>query len=109
MPSGKKCTIPLIYNSQDEAVPYAKPGENIKIPIKGIKETDVSRGCIICSKDRCKVCYEFEAKIKILELPEHKPIMSNGYSCVLHLHTSMENIKIKKIKGSLHFLLNLLL
>jgi len=33
---------------------------------------------MICNvgTDLCQVCYEFETKITVLELPEHKPIMS---------------------------------
>ena len=43
------------------------------------------------------MCSEFEAKLQVLELPEHKPIMSQGYTCVLHLHTSVEEVEITTV------------
>ena len=79
---------------------YATPGENLKIPVK-LKDVDVSRGCMLTSnKNTCKICYEFEAKITLLSLPEETPILSAGSKgLILHVHTAKEEIEIKKIKG----------
>ena len=30
----------------------------------------------------------------ILELPDNKPILSSGYSCVMHYHTTIEECKL---------------
>ena len=66
--------------------------------VKGIEEEQIAKGDIICSNESwTKVCEQFEAKITILELPEHKPIMSNGYTCVLHMHTALEEVEIISI------------
>ena len=55
---------------------------------------------MICGiDDPCVVCYEFEAQINVLELPEHKSIMSSGYTCVLHMHTTVEEIEIAVVVG----------
>ncbi len=70
MPSMKKFVIPIIFNSQEKGVPYAKPGENVRFQVKGIKETDVNRGCIVVSKPLAQVTKNLEVKIRILELPE---------------------------------------
>jgi peptide chain release factor subunit 3 len=32
-----------------------------------------------------------------LELPEHKKIFSTGYTCVMHLHTTLEEIEITHV------------
>jgi Translation elongation factor EF-1alpha (GTPase) len=40
-----------------------------------------------------------ECEVNILELPEHKPIMSSGYSCVMHIHAALEEVFIKEIMG----------
>jgi len=71
----------------------------VKILVKNIKEADVFRGCIITRKDQCHVAYEIMAKVKILNLPSANPILSPGFSCMIHLHTSMEEVKISKIKA----------
>jgi hypothetical protein len=50
-PCGKTFSVPVIFNAENEKVPYATPGENIKIPLKsGIKDTDVGRGCMVTNK-----------------------------------------------------------
>jgi len=47
------------------------------------------------------ICQEFEAKISVLELPEHKLIMSSGYSCVIHLHAALEEVFISDVKAEI--------
>ena len=39
----------------------------------------------------------FEAEIDILELLEHKMVISKGYSCIMHCHTIADDIIIKDI------------
>lgn len=39
----------------------------------------------------------FEAELDILELLEYKPILSKGYTCMIHIHTFAEEITIKDI------------
>lgn len=74
---------------------YAQPGENIKIKVKGLEEDDLQRGHMICDIDNhCHVTQEFFAFVDILELPEHKQILSQGYSCVMHIHASVHEIEI---------------
>lgn len=34
----------------------------------------------------------------MLELLEHKPVISNGYQAMIHIHTISENIEIKIIE-----------
>jgi len=98
VPSAEEITIVNIFNSEDKKIPYAKPGENIKIQLKGIEDENIARGDILCQLDNLpQVCQEFEAKIHVLELPEHKQIMSNGYSCVIHLHAALEEVFISKV------------
>lgn len=66
---------------------------------KGIQENDVSRGCVIVRKNKCHIANEFIAELKILNLPNESPLLSPGFTCMMHLHTSIEEISIKKIKG----------
>jgi len=39
----------------------------------------------------------FEAEIEVLELLSYKPIMSRGYSCMMHMHTFADECVVKDI------------
>jgi peptide chain release factor subunit 3 len=39
----------------------------------------------------------FEAEVDVLELLDYKPILSKGYSCMMHIHTFNDEIEIKEI------------
>lgn len=42
----------------------------------------------------------FEAEIDILDLLEYKPIVTKGYTCIMHIHTFNDEIVIKDIVKS---------
>ena len=95
MPSGAKITVDWLFNSEEKGVPYALPGENIRIRCKGIdSENEVNRGNILCSNDNlCLTFNVFEAEIQLLELPDNL-IIAEGFSCMLHYHTFIEECSI---------------
>ena len=95
MPSKAKITVDWLFNSEEKGVPYALPGENIRIRCKGIdNENEVNRGNILCSNDNlCLIFNVFEAEIQILELPNNL-IIAEGFNCVLHYHTFIEECTI---------------
>ncbi len=65
--------------------------------MKGLEnESDIQRGNVICPpEDLCPVFNCFEAEMQILEIPaEKKGIMANGYSCIMHMHTIIDEISI---------------
>ena len=95
MPSKAKITVDWLFNSEEKGVPYALPGENIRIRCKGVdSENEVNRGNILCSNDNlCLVFNVFEAEMQILELPNNL-IIADGFSCVLHYHTFIEECTI---------------
>jgi len=39
----------------------------------------------------------FEAELDILELLDYKPIISKGYTCIMHIHTFNDEIIIKDL------------
>lgn len=98
MPYRKPLEITHIYNSEDNRVMYAKPGENIKLKVRGLEEDDIMRGMVVCEQDKqCHVAHDIEVQLQMLELPEHKKILSPGYTCVMHLHTALEEIEITHV------------
>lgn len=80
-PSNLACQIMSIYNSKEEPVRYATPGENIKIRLQGITDDNlINKGDVLCARDSpVPVTDLFEAEIDILELLKYKPIISKGY------------------------------
>jgi hypothetical protein len=54
---------------------------------------------MISRKEKCHITYEIMSRIRILNLPEANPILSPGFSCLIHLHTLLEEVKVTKIKG----------
>ncbi|MCQ2818719.1 MAG: GTP-binding protein [archaeon] len=95
MPNKIKVEVGWLFDTEERSVPYAKPGESIRIRCKGIdSESDVSRGNILCSNDDlCAVFNVFEAEIIVLELQEQQ-IIANGFKCILHFHTYIEECTI---------------
>lgn len=102
MPSNLPCQVLNVYNSKEEAVRYAKPGENVKIRLLHIDdENQVNKGDVLCNRDTPMPVSElFEAEVEILELLDYKPILSKGYQCILHIHTSADEAVIKDIMVS---------
>ena len=71
----------------DVEVDLAKPGENVLVKIKGIEEEDVQEGFVLSYPDRpCRRAAVFEGQVALLDLLEHKPIVTVGYSAILHVH-----------------------
>ena len=96
MPSRTPVEVAWLFDTEERGVPYAKPGESIRIKVKGIEnEAEISRGSVLCSNDDlCPIFHTFMAEIMVLDLPEKKQIMANGYQCILHMHTIIEECTI---------------
>lgn len=99
MPNNAPCQIASVYNSKEQPVRYAKPGENVKLRLLHIAdENAVNKGDVLCYRDAPMPVSElFEAEVDILELLEYKPILSKGYQCILHIHTVAEEAWVKDI------------
>lgn len=68
---------------EDDEVPYAKPGENVRVRLFGVEEDQISKGFVLCdSINLCSVVHEFIGRVAIVELLEHKPIITAGYFCI---------------------------
>ena len=95
MPNKIPVEIQNIYNETETEVDMAVCGEQVKIRIKGVEEEDISAGFVLTSpKNPIKSATKFVAQIAIVEL---KSIISAGFSCVMHLHTAIEEVTITKL------------
>jgi len=99
MPNKTNIDVTWVFNSEENGVKFARTGESVRLKIKGIEnESEIQTGSIICSVDNlCPIFNVFEAEVMFLELIEHKPIISNGYACVIHIHTIEEECIIDQV------------
>lgn len=100
MPQNTKAKVEKVYIN-DAEVSLAKPGENVKIKIKGCSEEDVMRGFVLCTREQPILAItQFECQLMILEL-DHKALFTAGYSAVLHIHTAEEEVQVVKLCSEL--------
>lgn len=51
-------------------------------------DDQIQRGYVLCHRDSMMPVTDlFEAEVDILDLVEYKPIISKGYTCMMHIHT----------------------
>jgi len=98
MPSGAPAQVMGLLDGKGEVVKYATPGENVQIKMNIAEEDSVKRGDVICHRDSMMPVTEiFEAEIDVLDLLDYKPILSKGYTCIMHIHTFNDEVTIKDI------------
>lgn len=99
MPNKAKIEVTTIYNETEQECDQAFSGEQVKLKIKGVEEEDLQPGYVLTSIDKpVRTVTRFEAQVAIVEL---KSILSTGYSCVMHLHTAIEEVKFVELKHKL--------
>ncbi|PWN29210.1 hypothetical protein BDZ90DRAFT_250592 [Jaminaea rosea] len=92
MPNRSNVEVVAIFNEQEEEVPAAISGDNVRVKIKGVDSEDVSAGFVLTDpREPVHVVTQFEAQLAILE---HRNIIAPGYSAVMHVHTLSEEITI---------------
>lgn len=99
MPNKAPVEVVGIYNETEQECDVAYCGEQVRLKIKGVEEEDIAPGYMLTSpKNPVKTVTRFEAQIAIVEL---KSILSNGFSCVMHLHAAIEEVKFIELKHKL--------
>lgn len=99
MPNKVSVDVLTIYNETEQECDTAFCGEQVRLKIKGVEEEDLQPGYVLTSpKNPVKTITRFEAQIAIVEL---KSILSNGFSCVMHIHTAIEEVKFIELKHKL--------
>lgn len=98
-PSGYPAQVGAILDHKNENVAFARPGENVQIKLIHIdNEEMINKGDVITSRDQqMPVTMLFEAEIELFELLDYKPIVSKGYTCMMHCHTFADDCVIKDI------------
>lgn len=95
MPNKTNVEVVAIYNEQEEEVPAAVSGDNVRVKLKGVDVEDVSNGYVLTDpRAPVHAVTQFEAQLAILD---SKNIIAPGYTAVIHCHTVSEEISIKAL------------
>ncbi|CAJ0961974.1 unnamed protein product, partial [Mesorhabditis belari] len=79
----------------DAEVDKVAAGDNVKLKLKGVEESDLQSGFILSSPDApVKVGRIFDAEVVVMD---YKSIIAPGYSCVLHIQSAVEEVSVKLI------------
>ena len=111
MPTKQECKVDQVYVNETTPVFSAKPGENVNIKVVGPSIEEICKGFVLCTKPACRAVNTFTCQLALVELLEHRPIFSCGYTCMLHAHTveseatctkliSQVNAKVKPKPGA---------
>ena len=106
LPNQKEVTVTKIFDNDDKNMLFAGPGENVKLQLhpKYSKPEDIEefkRGYVLCGQQFwANVATEFMAEIRVLELAKTQ-IFNKGFTAIMHLHTVLEEVTVKKIRARL--------
>lgn len=90
MPNKVNVEVLTIFNETEQEADSAFSGEQVRLKLKNIEEEDVMPGYVLTSlKNPVHTVTRFEAQVAIVEL---KSILSSGFSCVMHVHTAIEEV-----------------
>eukprot|EP01100_Stratorugosa_tubuloviscum_P002649 TRINITY_DN162_c2_g1_i3.p1 TRINITY_DN162_c2_g1~~TRINITY_DN162_c2_g1_i3.p1 ORF type:complete len:571 (+),score=316.56 TRINITY_DN162_c2_g1_i3:63-1775(+) len=97
MPNKVQVRVSAVF-ADDKKVKRAKSGENIRVVVQGIEETDISTGFVICEPNSLiPIVTEFEAQLIILELLPTTPLFTAGYEAVLHIHNCIRECSVLQL------------
>eukprot|EP00939_MAST-03C_sp_MAST-3C-sp1_P003328 g3328.t1 len=99
-PTGIKAIVEGLWVDGPEdgkEVNVAKPGENIRVRLKGVMENQMHKGFVLCDENTGKGVKVIDAKMTVLQLLKHRQLLSAGYKAVLHCHTVAEEVTVMKI------------
>jgi len=96
-PSGKTFSCVGIQIEETD-VDMASTGENVCVKVKGLEEEEVQQGFVMSGAgEACGTCCHFEAQVVVLEMLEHKPLLTAGYEAVMHAHTVSSECTVSKL------------
>ncbi|KAJ1615266.1 putative transcription factor TFIIH [Cryptosporidium canis] len=99
MPNRSKTKIQSIcLGEETDEYAWSGPGENVRIKLLNVDEDSLSKGFVLCSPNNlCPVVKRFKAQVLLVELLEQRPLVTNGYDCIIHCNTSCEEVCIEEL------------
>jgi peptide chain release factor subunit 3 len=90
MPLERKVQVQQIL-LEDEEVDQVQSGDNVKLKLKNVEESDIYSGFTLCALGApCAIATIFDAQVMIME---YKSIICSGFTCILHIGTAVEEIE----------------
>jgi peptide chain release factor subunit 3 len=97
MPLGREVIVQEIL-VDDEPADVAQSGDNVKLKLKNIEEEEIHPGFVVCMLGSpCTVGNIFDARVQITELSGESKIIAAGFTCILHIHTAIEEVAVKRL------------
>jgi peptide chain release factor subunit 3 len=97
MPTRTKAKVEKIWLDDDTEVFRARPGEGVRVRLKGVEEVDVHKGFVICDPEAyCPAVTRMQAQLSIQDVGD-RGIITAGYTSMIHLHTADEEATIEKL------------
>lgn len=121
MPNKTPVQATAIYNEMEEEVPIALSGDNVRIRLRGIEDTDINVGFVLTDpKKPVHAVTQFEAQLVIIDtkniitagafppwslgfslirwgLTVERGVCATGYSAILHIHTDTEEVNLAQM------------
>jgi len=93
----------LAITVDENVVPLrsAKPGDNIRLCIKGESTDNICAGFVVC-KEPSPAVVSFEAQVVVMELVPPKLLFSAGFEAVMHIHTAVEECTVTELTAQLN-------
>lgn len=98
MPTTATAIVNQVYINE-QPVRTAKPGENVLIRLS-CSVDDVQKGFVLCGpreEPSPRAVHQFAAQIALVDTLEHRPLLTAGYKCILHVHTIAQECTIVKL------------
>jgi len=100
-PNNLPCQVLSITDSKNQLVEYARPGENVQVKLNHLSDDQIQSGMVLSVRESPMPSSQlFEAELDLLELVDSKPILSKGYTCIIHIHTHADEVSIKDLVWS---------
>ncbi|GAA5900127.1 translation termination factor GTPase eRF3 [Sporobolomyces salmoneus] len=95
MPNKTPVSVTAVLNEVEEEIPVALCGDNVRLRLRGVEDTDINVGFVLTSpKAPVHTITQFEAQLVILD---HKNIITAGYGAVMHVHTAAEEVSLSAL------------
>jgi peptide chain release factor subunit 3 len=98
VPTMRKGTVTSITVDSMYETESAQPGENLTLKFKGLDEDDVSQGCILCPVAKPGHRTQMvECQIMLTGVSDTYPVLTNGATLVMHIHTATVECQLQLI------------
>ena len=93
-PNRQEVKVDQLWSDEIE-VTQVRAGENVKVKLKGVEDSDISQGFVLCDPNNpIKSCRIFDAQVVILD---YKNIICPGKTFVMHLQAIIEEVTLNAL------------